>query len=445
MNGAVRTARADAPATPERTPHTAAPGCADDDALPHTSHTDGQSGDPSVASDHTGQLKKLAVVVRPVVHPVDLNDAICVDLLAVGTDEHVTVLAGDGLIASGEPATGQRVGGEVEGAHVLIQPQTPHTVNHKLSAVVLFEGAGGSTAGLHAAGYTTVGFDCWQPAVTCAQANGFDSRLHDLSDPTLDHLVPYAPLWWASPPCQPFSAAGQGVGEFDGRDGFPWLLRLVALRLPEVLIVENVKGLTFAKHSGYLCDLLEGLRALGYEVDWRVLMAADFGVPQTRERCIIVCRRDGGPITWPMPTHCETGGMFTARWVTMADALGWYDSDFMLSPGASESQPNRPLVSGHSPAPMIAFGNDAARWRWRPAPSIAPGKTGNGDLWHGFGRDMPRVSVAQAATLQGFPPEWTWGSASLTAQYRMIGNAVPPALAAAVANVNQPLVVEVAA
>lgn len=192
-----------------------------------------------------------------------------------------------------------------------------------MNATVLFEGCGGSTAGLHAAGYTTVGFEYWQAAVTCAQANGFDARLHDLSDPTLDHLVPYAPLWWASPPCQPFSAAGAGEGEFDDRDGFPWLLRLTALRLPDVLIVENVKGLTFRKHSAYLCAVLEGFRALGYEVDWKVLMAADYGVPQTRERCIIICRRDGDPITWPAPTHCETGGMFTDKWVTMADALGW--------------------------------------------------------------------------------------------------------------------------
>lgn len=165
---------------------------------------------------------------------------------------------------------------------------------HAALAVVLFEGAEGATHGLHTAGYETVGYDFWQPAVTCARANGFDAHLHDLSDPAADHLIADADLWWASPPCQPFSAAGDGEGEFDDRDGFPWVLRLVAARLPKVLIVENVKGLTFRKHSAYFCAVLEGFRALGYEVDWRVLNCADHGVPQTRERTIIVCRRSRG-------------------------------------------------------------------------------------------------------------------------------------------------------
>ena len=381
-------------------------------------------------------------------------------------------------------------------AHDLIQPQTPERVNHK-SAVVLFEGAGGSTRGLHDAGYDTDGYEYWQPAVTCAQANGFRSHLHDLSDPSKDHLIPYAPLWWASPPCQPFSAAGTGDGEFDDRDGFPWLLRLVALRLPDVLIVENVKGLTFRKHSAYFCAVLEGFKALGYEVDWRVLCAADFGVPQTRERCIIICRRDGGPITWPMPTHCETGGMFTAPWVTMAQALGWQETEALTyhrGAGMSERHGERPPSPASAPAPTVHgnFGKDMRRvtlhYRQtndkgelitcdvtdRPAPTIgtqsqsqwvirtnqhtgsdggyyersinhpAPALTIRGDLWEvgepgerGAIGDGLRLLTSEIAALQGFPAVWTW-TGTKTQQSRMIGNAVPPALAHAVASVNRP-------
>ena len=330
-------------------------------------------------------------------------------------------------------------------------------------AVVLFEGAGGATQGLHDAGYTTVGFDHWQPAVTCAQANGFDARLHDLADPAQDHHIPYAPLWWASPPCQPFSAAGDGEGEFDGRDGFPWLLRLTALRLPDVLLIENVKGLTFAKHSAYFCAVLEGFRALGYDVDWRMLNCADLGVPQTRERCIIVCRRDGGPITWPMPTHTETVGIFTAPWRTMADALGPVMATH-LRPFWSEHRghPDRLLTS---PAPAVTI--NAGDWHWvvrtnqtttggdgyyqrsldRPAPSL----TSRGDLWE-VGEPGPRDNIATASrlttpeltALQGFPADWTW-TGTKTQQAKMIGNACPPRLAAAVATVNRPDAREVAA
>lgn len=332
-----------------------------------------------------------------------------------------------------------------------------------MKATVLFEGCGGSTAGLHAAGYETIGFEYWQPAVTCAQANGFNAHLHDLSDPTLDHLVPCAPLWWASPPCQPFSAAGQGEGEFDDRDGFPWLLRLVALRLPEVVIVENVKGLTFRKHSAYLCAVLEGFRALGYEVDWKVLMAADFGVPQTRERCIIICRRDGGPITWPAPTHCETGGMFTDKWVTMADALGCSHhlhqpanpvkpQSPLLSPGATSSQPNRRLYDPTAePSPTVAFGNDVSSWCWtRPSTTVQCtdriGAPGHHDptVSNSQFKDAIKLTIPELAALQGFPPDWKW-TGTKTQQARMVGNAVPPALAAAVASVNRPITLERAA
>lgn len=294
-----------------------------------------------------------------------------------------------------------------------------------MNATVLFEGCGGSTAGLHAAGYTTAGFEYWQPAVTCAQANGFDARLHDLSDPTIDHLVPYAPLWWASPPCQPFSAAGQGEGEFDDRDGFPWLLRLVALRLPEVVIVENVKGLTFRKHSAYLCAVLEGFRALGYEVDWKVLMAADYGVPQTRERCIIICRRDGGPITWPAPTHCETGGMFTAPWRTLARALGWSAAGELTLHFRQTNEKGEPITCDVTDRPAPTIGTQSqSQW------IIEPGSI--------------RLTTQQMAQLQGFPDGWQW-TGTKTDMARAIGNAVPPALAATVARANRPHVLERAA
>ena len=368
------------------------------------------------------------------------------------------------------------------------------------AAIDLFCGAGGASRGLHDAGYDVTGYDHWQPAVDCHNANGMPAHLHDLSDPTQDHLIPYAPLWWASPPCQPFSAAGAGEGEFDGRDGFPWLLRLVALRLPDVLIVENVKGLTFRKHSAYFCGVLEGLRALGYVLDWRVLMCADFGVPQTRERCIIICRRDGGPITWPAPTHCETGGMFTAKWVTMADALGWNADDAMSynrGAGMNERHGERAPTPATAPAPTVhgmtaKMARRVLNYRQtntagelitcdvtdRPAPTIgtqiqsqwvirtnqqtssgdgyyqrtihrpAPSVTSRGDLWE-MGERGPRqdqqnairLTTPELAALQGFPPDWTW-TGTKTQQARMIGNAVPPALAHAVAAVNQPVQME---
>jgi DNA (cytosine-5)-methyltransferase 1 len=156
-----------------------------------------------------------------------------------------------------------------------------------VKAVDLFCGAGGASLGLHRAGYDAHGYDHWQPAVDTHNANGLPATLLDLS--TDDPPLPDGPyLMWASPPCQPFSAAGNGDGEFDGRDGFPWLHRILtnATNRPAVLIVENVKGLTFATHQEYFATVLAGIRSLGYRLDWCVLNTADLvaGAPKSESR-----------------------------------------------------------------------------------------------------------------------------------------------------------------
>lgn len=241
-------------------------------------------------------------------------------------------------------------------------------------AVVLFAGAGGSSIGLHDAGFEPIGFEYWRTAADTHRANGMSCVHVDLSDPTSDEYIPESPLLWASPPCQPFSAAGDGEGEFDDRDGFPWTLRIIAKRLPAVVIIENVKGLTFTKHHAYFAGILASLRELGYDVDWRVLNSADYGVPQTRERCFIVGRRDGGPITWPMPTHTEHAGMFTEPWVSMLDALPHLPDNLMArhrrGAGMIErygERPDRPLTApaltirqggGGDPGGFVLVGNN---------------------------------------------------------------------------------------
>jgi site-specific DNA-cytosine methylase len=108
-------------------------------------------------------------------------------------------------------------------------------------------------------------------------------------------------------PCQPFSAAGKHQGEWDQRDGFPAFLALAAALQPRALVIENVKGLTTKPHRGYLDRVVAEIEGLGYVVRWRVLNAADFGVPQRRERIFIVGLEPGSAnrFAWPAPTHSE--------------------------------------------------------------------------------------------------------------------------------------------
>jgi site-specific DNA-cytosine methylase len=212
-----------------------------------------------------------------------------------------------------------------------------------------FGGAGGAHVGLVAAGFDVDSFDHWPVAVATQQANGHRAHVLDLS--VDDPPAPESPwLLWASPPCQPFSAAGDGAGEDDPRDGIQWWLRILGAQLPEVAVMENVKGLTFEKHSPYLARVLRQVHEFGYRYEWRVLNCADYGIPQTRERFILIARRDGGPIVWPTVTHTEEPGLFTERWVSMADALGW---DGEVRPNSNRTDPRPRHLASDGPAPTV--------------------------------------------------------------------------------------------
>lgn len=316
-----------------------------------------------------------------------------------------------------------------------------------VKAVDLFAGAGGASLGLHCAGYEVLGFEYWQPAQVAHTTNGIPCVLHDLSDPSGDESIPGCDLLWASPPCQPFSAAGDGLGDDDSRDGFPWTLRIVGRLLPSVVIIENVKGLTFDKHGEYLGSVLQAFGDLGYEWQWKVLNSADYGVPQTRERCFIIARRDGGRIVWPTPTHTRGDSLFLESWVTMAQALGWDERVLVDQHTSPESGNNNRTADILSPTVTARSG---AQWTLdyrqtnvngepitcdltdRPSPTIG---TQSQSQW--IVNETIRLTIAELATLQGFPDDWQW-TGTKTDQARQVGNAVPPIMAEVLALANRP-------
>lgn len=331
-----------------------------------------------------------------------------------------------------------------------------------------FCGAGGVSEGMRQAGCRVIGFD-WDPwACASHAANGHMTVRADLS------VWPWrgrCDLLWGSPPCQPFSAAGDHDGAADDRDGLPWFLRAVRELLPPVLVMENVKGLTFAKHRPYLMGAIGELRSLGYDVDWRVLNCADFGVPQTRERLIVIGRRDGRRVRWPEPTHTAGDSLFLAPWVSMAEALGWSDGrvgfarrdDLGTSPDGYRErdwrdvgEPSFQVTGSHEratvrsmdePAPTVDTKagrawvlNTGRDWKpggtrddaqkiglAEPSPAVSAIAGGQWQLNGGEGESI-KLTVAQAARLQDFPDGYVF-KGSRTAQFQQVGNAVPPTLA----------------
>ena len=117
-------------------------------------------------------------------------------------------------------------------------------------AVDTFCGAGGASAGLAAAGLRVIGFDHWDQAIRTHNLNGHRAHVWDLS--SAPPPIKRCSILWGSPPCQPYSSAGDGEGDDDQRDGIPWWLDCVRQMRPHVAIMENVKGLTFAKFKHVL-------------------------------------------------------------------------------------------------------------------------------------------------------------------------------------------------
>lgn len=110
------------------------------------------------------------------------------------------------------------------------------------------------------------------------------------------------------PPCTPFSKSGFWLAEKrESKDPNASLLeeyvRVVAQAKPEAFVLENVQALTYKTHREHFGRLIIALRELGYNPQWKVLLAADYGVPQLRKRVFVVGRRDGRPFHFPKPTH----------------------------------------------------------------------------------------------------------------------------------------------
>ena len=142
-------------------------------------------------------------------------------------------------------------------------------------------------------------------------------------------------LAWFSPDCKHFSKA-KGAALVDRKTrGLAWItLRWAAKVRPRVIILENVeefqtwgpvrKGKPVKKLAGTTFRrFISQLEALGYTVEFRELVAADFGAPTSRKRFYMIARCDGKPIVWPKPTHSKTGADGLPRWRSAAEIIDW--------------------------------------------------------------------------------------------------------------------------
>lgn len=369
-----------------------------------------------------------------------------------------------------------------------------------INSLEIFSGAGGLAKGIELAGARHQAFVEWNSdACRTLRKNYspdivFETDIRDFQFSQFNNIDVIA----GGPPCQPFSLGGKAKGHEDERDMFPYAISAIRQLMPKVFIFENVKGLlrqSFAQYFNYIilqltypqvslsnADWKQNLsvlerthtegtyKGLKYNVIFRLLNAADYGVPQKRERVVIVGIRNDLNISWNFPegAYSEdallwdkyvTGaywdshnvspasadwarrslqkerlllqyGMFRPDkkpWITVRDALkglpepyrqgNAYD-EHLLRKGAKE-------YAGHT-------GSDIDQ----PSKTIKAGGHGvpGGENMIKYPDGQVRYyTVLEAKRIQTFPDDYPI-SGSWTEAMRQLGNAVPVKLANTIAN-----------
>lgn len=299
-----------------------------------------------------------------------------------------------------------------------------------MKVVSLFSGAGGLDLGFIMAGHTIVwANDLFEDAVSTYEKNiGRHIVQKDIKDVSVSD-IPEADIIIGGFPCQGFSVANTKRNEKDERNSlYKELIRVIEAKKPKFFLAENVKGLTNLSGGKVFKMILSDFSALGYSVSYKILNAADYGVPQTRVRVIIVGVRNdiSFEYAFPEPVCDKDGKNGLRRWVSVQDALvGVPDPDKpnnLCNHTYSKYKLNFNGYIGHRPLDPD-----------KPAPTVtARGDSRGGVVILPHPNGQRRMTCRELARIQSFPLDFEF-CGSNSSIYRQIGNAVPPLLGKAVA------------
>lgn len=382
------------------------------------------------------------------------------------------------------------------------------------ASVELFAGGGGLALGLHEAKYrhllvneldsracetlrANLGTDVSFPSLNGTPPGRWPLAEADVADLDLSAFAGRVDLLAAGAPCQPFSLGGLHRGDGDARNLFPQVFKVVRDVRPRAILLENVRGLTRAAFAPYFAYILDQLRAPHvaprrgenwmdhgdrlakrlaskrrldlsdtYDVSFKLVNAADYGVAQTRQRIFIVAFRSdlGVEWEWPTETHSEVALLRAkhdgAYWeehdmeprsdsedtkITAARVARWGNTKASRKPERwrtlRDELRDLPEPVDHDPDPPIAnhVGIPGARLYHghtgnpidRPAKTVKAGVHGVPGGEHVLAKTDGThryLTVRECARVQGFPDRYRFEGPRSEAM-RQIGNAVPVAVA----------------
>jgi len=298
-----------------------------------------------------------------------------------------------------------------------------------MTSIELCAGAGGQALGLESAGFKHVALVEIDPHACITLRHNRPHWNVIEGDITEFDGRPYAgtDLLAAGLPCPPFSVAGKQLGHKDERNLFPAAIRIIGEVRPRAVLIENVRGFLDAVFDDYRNYVKRQLSDLGYECEWRLLNASDFGVPQLRPRvAFLAIRRDSFRFFhWPEPSDAQRQTVGEVLYPLMASG-GWKGAKIWKK-RADEIAPT--IVGGSKKHGGPDLGPTRARKAWASLNVDGLGIADAPPPADFVG--MPKLTVPMVALIQGFPPEWQIVGKKTTA-YRQVGNAFPPPVAKAI-------------
>lgn len=329
----------------------------------------------------------------------------------------------------------------------------------------LFAGCGGMSLGFENSGFKQIlAIDNWQDALDTYKYNNPEASvicgdLRQIKPSKIKEIynIQDVDVIIGGPPCQGFSIAGKRIIDDERNKLYKAFVEFVKEFRPKAFVMENVPNILSIGNGVVKNAILEDFRNLGYEVNYKVLLASDYGVPQNRRRAFFVGFRNGHSFIFPEP--CVTKPITTKEALsdlpeeTIPDGSpypGQPQSDYqkLIRTGSTKVYNHQATVHTVQTQKIIALVPDGGNYTclpkelqltrkvhiaWTRLNSQKPSITIDTGHNHHFHYKYNRVPTArESARIQSFPDSYIFKQGK-TSQLKQIGNAVPPLLAQQIA------------